>query len=64
MTMLTIGFIMGETDMRRIFCRDLGVITVLRLGIQPLIVLGVCYLLHLEPLVAEVITASGFHAGG
>ena len=56
MTMLTIGFIMGETDMRRIFCRDLGVITVLRLGIQPLIVLGVCYLLHLEPLVAEVIT--------
>ena len=56
MTMLTIGFIMGETDMRRIFCKDLGVITVLRLGIQPLIVLGVCYLLHLEPLVAEVIT--------
>ena len=56
MTMLTIGFIMGETDMRRIFCRDLGAITVLRLGIQPLIVLGVCYLLHLEPLVAEVIT--------
>lgn len=56
MTMLTIGFIMGETDMRRIFCKDLGVITVLRLGVQPLIVLGVCYLLHLEPLVAEVIT--------
>ena len=56
MTMLTIGFIMAETDMRRIFCRDLGVITVLRLGIQPLIVLAVCYLLHLEPLVAEVIT--------
>ena len=56
MTMLTIGFIMGEMDMRRIFCKDLGVITVLRLGVQPLIVLGVCYLLHLEPLVAEVIT--------
>lgn len=56
MTMLTIGFIMGETDMRRIFCRDLGVITLLRLVIQPLIVLGVCYLLRLEPLVAEVIT--------
>ncbi len=56
MTMLTIGFIMGETDMRKIFCKDLAVITVLRLGLQPLFVLAVCYLLHLEPLVAEVIT--------
>lgn len=55
-TMLTIGCIMAETDMGKVFCKELYEITVLRLGIQPLLVLGVCYLLHLEPLVAEVVT--------
>lgn len=56
MTMLVIGFIMAETNLKEMFCRDLFVITVLRLGIQPLLVLAVCRLLNLETLVAEVVT--------
>ena len=56
LTMLVIGFIMAETDMRKMFCRDLWVITVLRLLVQPLIVLAICRLLNLETLVAEVVT--------
>ena len=35
MTMLVIGFIMAETDLKKMFCKDLFVITVLRLLIQP-----------------------------
>lgn len=56
MTMLVIGFIMAETDLKKMFCKDLFVITVLRLLIQPLAVLAVCRLLNLETLVAEVVT--------
>lgn len=56
MTMLVIGFIMAETDLKEMFCRDLFVITVLRLGLQPLLVLAVCRILNLETLVAEVVT--------
>lgn len=55
-TMLVIGFIMGETDLGKMFCKDLFVITGLRLAVQPLLVLAVCRLLNLEPLVAEVVT--------
>ena len=36
MTMLVIGFIMAETDLKKMFCKDLFVITVLRLLLQPL----------------------------
>ena len=56
MTMLVIGFIMAETDLKKMFCKDLFVITVLRLLLQPLAVLAVCRLLNLETLVAEVVT--------
>ena len=56
MTMLVIGFIMAETDLKKMFCKDLFVITVLRLLIQPLAVLAACRLLNLETLVAEVVT--------
>ena len=56
LTMLVIGFIMAETDLRKMFCRDLFVITGLRLLIQPMLVLAVCRLLNLETLVAEVVT--------
>ena len=56
MTMLVIGFIMAETDLRKMFCKDLFVITVLRLLLQPLAVLAACRLLNLETLVAEVVT--------
>lgn len=56
MTMLVIGFIMAEADFRQMFCKDLYVITFLRLVLQPLAVLGVCRLLRLETLVAEVVT--------
>ena len=56
MTMLVIGFIMAETDLKKMFCKDLFVITVLRLLIQPLAVLAACRLLNLEALVAEVVT--------
>ncbi|MGI6000996.1 MAG: AEC family transporter [Candidatus Merdisoma sp.] len=56
LTMLVIGFIMAETDLRKMFCKDLFVITALRLLIQPMLVLAVCRLLNLETLVAEVVT--------
>ena len=56
MTMLVIGFIMAETDLKKMFCKDLFVITVLRLLLQPLAVLAACRLLNLETLVAEVVT--------
>ena len=56
MTMLVIGFIMAETDLKKMFCKDLFVITVLRLLLQPLVVLAACRLLNLETLVAEVVT--------
>ena len=56
MTMLVIGFIMAETDLKKMFCKDLFVITVLRLLLQPLAVLAACRLLNLEILVAEVVT--------
>lgn len=56
MTMLVIGFIMAETELKKMFCKDLFVITVLRLLIQPLAVLAACRLLNLETLVAEVVT--------
>ena len=56
MTMLVIGFILAETDLKKMFCKDLFVITVLRLLIQPLAVLAACRLLNLETLVAEVVT--------
>lgn len=56
MTMLVIGFIMAETDLKKMFCKDLFVIMVLRLLIQPLAVLAACRLLNLETLVAEVVT--------
>lgn len=56
LTMLVIGFIMAETNLRKMFCKDLYVITVLRLFVQPLAVLAVCRLLNLETLVAEVVT--------
>ena len=46
MTMLVIGFIMAETDLKKMFCKDLFVITVLRLLIQPLAVLAACRLLN------------------
>ena len=56
MTMLVIGFIMAETDLKKMFCKDLFVITVLRLLLQPLAVLAACRFLNLETLVAEVVT--------
>ena len=56
MTMLVIGFIMAETDLKKMFCKDLFVITVLRLLLQPQAVLAACRLLNLETLVAEVVT--------
>ena len=56
LTMLVIGFIMAETDLRKMFCKDLFVITALRLLIQPMLVLAVRRLLNLETLVAEVVT--------
>ena len=56
MNMLVIGFIMAETDLKKMFCKDLFVITVLRLLLQPLAVLAACRLLNLETLVAEVVT--------
>ena len=55
-TLLMIGAILAESDIREMFCKDVYVITVLRLIIQPLIVLLVCRLLNLEALVAEVVT--------
>ncbi len=56
LTMLVIGFILAETDLRRMFCKDLCVITVLSLLVQPMAVLVICRLLNLETLVAEVVT--------
>lgn len=55
-TLLIIGAIMAESDMKEMFCRDIYKISVLRLVVQPLLVMMVCYFLHLEKLVAEVVT--------
>lgn len=55
-TMLVIGCIMADTDVRSLFCKDLFTISGLRLVVQPLIALVLCRLLNLEHLVAEVVT--------
>jgi len=55
-TMLIIGSILAEADLREMFCKDIYLITLLRLVVQPLIVLFACRLLNLETLVAEVVT--------
>lgn len=55
-TMLIIGSIMAEVNLKEMFCKEIYVITFLRLAVIPLTVLGICYLLNLEPLVTEVIT--------
>ena len=55
-TMLIIGSILAEANLKEMFCRDIYVLSLLRLVIQPLIALGLCRMLHLETLVAEVVT--------
>lgn len=55
-TMLVIGSILAEADLKEMFCRDVYLISFLRLIVQPLIVLLACRLLNLETLVAEVVT--------
>ncbi len=55
-TMLIIGSIMADANLKEMFCKDIYVICLLRLVVQPLIVLCICRLLNLETLVAEVVT--------
>lgn len=55
-TMLIIGSILAEANLKEMFCKDIYLVCLLRLIVQPLIVLCACRLLRLETLVAEVVT--------
>ncbi|MCD8022301.1 MAG: AEC family transporter [Lachnospiraceae bacterium] len=55
-TMLVIGCIMANADYHELFSKELIEITLLRLLVQPLVALALCYLLHPDQLVAEVTT--------
>lgn len=55
-TMLVIGSILAGADLKQMFCKDIYVISGLRLIVIPFVTLVICRMMNLETMVASVVT--------